>query len=180
MRRAAIAASAALWPALVLAGCGSGSTPSPTPPPTSAAATAVDPCLVGTWKAVSVTGSLTDPGGSAIRLAGGAGGVLTVNADGSLHIDDTNAQPDTGTANDGSVYTITSSGSGSGRVVTTAGQLTVTLDTTAAITQTIARNGTVLSSQTPTTATDTYQCTRGRTLVITSPGGIVSTYTAAG
>ncbi|MHB8717727.1 MAG: hypothetical protein ACYDAC_02390 [Candidatus Dormibacteria bacterium] len=167
--------------ALALGGTACGGSSGSATPSASAIATAVDPCVVGTWRAVSVAGSLTDSAGSLIHLSGGSGGTLTITGDGSLRIDDTRAQADTGTASDGTVYTITSSGEGSGSVRTSAGQFTVSLDASSAITQTIARNGSPVASQRPaSSATDTYTCSRGRSLVITSPGGIVSTFTPAG
>lgn len=143
--------------------------------------TALDPCVVGTWKTVSKTGSLTDPNGNVIAMTGGAGGVLTVNADGTVRIDDSAEKPDTGRGADGTAYTLTTTGMAGGRVQTGAGQITVTLDATAALTQTISRNGSPVASQTPSqTASNQYQCSRGKSLVTTSSSGVVTTYTPAG
>lgn len=138
----------------------------------------LDHCLVGTWKSMSISGGIT-VGGSRVTLAGGAGELLTITAVGSIRTDDSNTSPLTGTGADGGAYKLTQSGTATGTISATAGRITVKLDQPTPLTVTLSKNGTVLQSQHPGSATDSYTCTATSSLVITGGGGTVSTYSAA-
>ncbi|MDQ2961150.1 MAG: hypothetical protein M3R48_08920 [Candidatus Dormibacteraeota bacterium] len=161
-----------------VAACGSTPTPAATGSPSPAAT--VDRCLVGAWRTTSVTGTLGDGNGGTIAITGGAGKVLSIAADGALRIDNTATQPDSGKAADGTMYTITQVGSATGHVTAGGGTLTVTLDNPSGLTNSIARNGTTLSTAHPGKATDTYTCSRGQVLSVISSGGTVSRFAPAG
>jgi molecular chaperone DnaK len=166
----ALAAGAA---AVAICSCGSPTVSGATPTPSAAPP---DSCLVGTWKSVSISGGIT-VAGSRVTLSGGAGELLIITATGSIRTDDSSTAPLTGTASDGSVYKLAQSGTATGTISAAGGRITVTLDQPTPLTVTLSRNGTTVQSQHPGSATDSYMCAAGTSLVITGAGGTVSTYT---
>ena len=170
-RRFPIAPAAAAM-AIAVCSCGSSVDSGATATPT---AVALSTCLVGTWKSVSISGSIT-VAGSRVTLSGGAGELLTITAGGSIRTDDRTTAPLAGTASDGSAYTLAQSGTATGTISATGGRITVKLDQPTPLTITLSKNGTVLQSQHPGSATDSYTCAVGTSLVITGAGGTVSTY----
>lgn len=169
-RRSLIAGAAAL----AVPVCSCGSTPS-TATASPTAASALDACLVGIWKSTGVSGSIAISG-AAVTLTGGAGEVVTIAAPGTIRTDDSGMAPLTGTAPDGGAYKLVQSGTGTGTVSGTGGQLAVKLDQPTPVTVTLYKDGAVLQSQHPGNATDTYTCAPGASLVITSRGGTVIRY----
>jgi hypothetical protein len=144
----------------------------------SPTAAVLDHCLVGTWKSMTISGGLTISG-ARVNLTGGAGELLTITASGAIRTDDSNTAPLSGTATDGSVYRIAETGKGTGTITVTPGRIAVTLDQPTPITVTLTKNGTVMQTQHPGSATDSYSCSQGSSLVITGSGGTVSTYSPA-
>jgi hypothetical protein len=169
-----IAATAA---ALAVSSCDSspsgGATATATPAPV-----ALDHCLVGTWKSTTITGSITIAG-ARVTLSGGAGELLTIGASGSIRTDDSTTTPLTGTATDGSAYKLGQTGTATGTISASGGRIMVKLDQPTPLTVTLYKNGAVLQSQHPGSASDSYTCTAGASLVITGGGGTVSTYSPA-
>lgn len=170
-RRGLATVVAAAVTAVIACSCGSG-TGGATPTPT---AVALDHCLVGTWKSMTITGSIS-VGGARITLSGGAGELLTIAASGSIRTDDSNTTALTGTAADGTAYKLAQTGTATGTIGASAGRVAVKLDQPTPLTVTLFKNGAVLQSQHPGSATDSYTCTAGSSLVITGGGGTVSTY----
>ncbi len=152
--------------------CSCGSSPSDaTATPT---AVVLDHCLVGRWKSTNVTGSITIAG-SPVTLSGGAGEVITIAATGAISTDDSNTAPLTGAAA-GSRYMLAQSGTATGTISATGGRVAVKLDQPTTLSVTLSKDGTVVQSQHPGSATDSYTCAAGSSLVITGGGGTVSTY----
>jgi hypothetical protein len=138
-------------------------------------AAALDPCLVGTWTSTNISGGIT-VAGSRVTLSGGAGEVLTITAAGSIRTDDSHTAALTGTGADGSAYTLTQSGTATGAISASVGRISVRLDQPTSLTVTLSKNGTVLQSQHPGSATDSYTCSARSALAVTGGGGTVSTY----
>ncbi len=169
------------WPALVIAAaatavavCACASSPSGGASATPTAV-ALDHCLVGTWKSSTISGGITIAG-ARVTLSGGAGEVLTISASGSLGTDDTHTAPLSGAAPDGTAYKLVQSGTAFGSISATAGRIAVKLNQPTQLTVSLYRNGTLLQTQHPGSATDSYACAAGSSLVITGAGGTVSTY----
>jgi hypothetical protein len=100
---------------IALAACG-GSSPSATTSPSGTLA-AVDPCLVGTWTVVGQ--SQNSPANDEdITYSGGAGEVLTIDAQGGLTIDTHAAQPVV-FVSAGETFTATVAGTGRGTLSAT-------------------------------------------------------------
>ena len=74
------------------------------------------------------------------------------------------------------MYKLTQTGTATGTITAAGGRITVTLDQPTPLTVTLSKNGASLQSQHPGSATDSYTCTAGSSLVITGGGGTVSTY----
>ncbi len=164
--------------AMTVAVCSCGSSPgaaTATPSPTAAV---LDACLVGSWKSTDISGTIT-VSGAPITLTGGAGELLTITSAGTVRTDDSATTPLTGTGTDGSTYKLVQSGTGTGTIGGTAGQLQVKLDQPTPVTVTLSKNGAVLQTQHPGSATDSYTCAPGASLVITGRGGTVIRYTSA-
>ncbi len=157
---------------LCICSCGS---PQGTGAGASPTAVTLDHCLVGSWKSASISGGLT-VGAAEVNLTGGAGEVLVIDTSGALRTDDSNTAPLTGTAMDGTAYKITETGKGTGTVSATAGRIAVKLDQPTQVTVTLSKNGAVVQTQHPGSATDSYTCSPASSLVITGGGGTVSTY----
>jgi hypothetical protein len=155
----------------VASSCGSPAAPSSATP----TAVALDHCLVGRWKSSGISGTIVISGAS-VTLSGGAGEVLTVTAAGAIRTDDTNTTPLTGSAADGTAYKLAQTGTATGRITAAGGRITVTLDQPTPLTVSLYRNGALLQSQHPGSATDSYTCTAGSSLTITGGGGTVSSY----
>ena len=160
--------------AVTLAACACGSSTSVATPTPTASAT-LDRCLVGTWRSTSISGALAISGGP-VTLTGGAGEVLTIAPSGAVRTDDTATAPVTGVASDGTAYKLVQSGTATGTISAASGRAAVTLNQPTQLTVTLYRNGAVLQSQHPGAATDSYVCTSGSRLTITSGGGTVVTY----
>ena len=165
---AAVAGAAAILAVCSCASTSAGATPTPSAP-------TFDSCLVGTWKSMSISGTIT-VAGSRIALMGGAGEVLTIAASGGIRTDDTGTAPLTGMGTEGSVYTLAQSGTATGTIGAAGGRIAVKLDQPTSLTVTLSKNGTVVQSQHPGSATDSYTCAAGSSLVITGGGGTVSRY----
>ncbi len=172
---------------VAIAVCGCGSTPGPAATPTaSPTATAVvngpsglDHCLVGTWKSIGISGSLT-VGGADVNLTGGAGEVLTIAATGAIRTDDSSTAPITGSAPDGTAYELAQTGTGTGTITSAAAKVTITLDEPNTVTTTLYKNGTAVQTQHPGSANDSYTCTPGTALILTSAAGTVIKYSSPG
>ncbi len=174
MTRGALAiAAAAGGVAAVLCSCGD----APTATATSTA-TVVDGCVVGTWRTTSISGGITIAG-VRTALTGGAGELLVISPSGAIRTDDRNTAPLTGSGSDGSAYTLTQTGTATGTVTAVSGHMTVTLDQPTPLTVSLYKNGVLLQSQHPGSATDSYTCAPASSLVITGAGGTVSTYAHA-
>lgn len=91
-------------------------------PETPTAAVTVDPCVVGTWTATSVTGS-TDVNGTPLSITGGGDGqVVTFNSDGSAVIDNGKMSPITLQGN-GRDFTEKFSGVAHGTITVSGGKI---------------------------------------------------------
>jgi hypothetical protein len=165
--------------AAILCSCGSSAAPAVTTVPTnrlsSPSPAALDACLPGRWKSTVVTTSVTISN-SPVALAGGAGEVLVIGSSGTISTDDSNTAALTGTAADGTVYKVTQTGFGNGRVSSTNGKITVTLAQPNTLFVSLYKNGVEVQSQQPGSASDFYMCSAGTSLVVTSPGGTVVKY----
>jgi hypothetical protein len=155
-----------------------GTTPAATPSAAVAGPSAVDRCLVGTWKSIGITGTVAI-GGAQITLSGGAGEVITIDAGGAVRTDDSNTAPVGGTAPNGTDYRIVQSGTGTGTIASSGGRMKVTLSQPTTLTVNLYKNGTVIQSQHPGSANDSYTCTAGTSLIITGGGGTVTKYSPA-
>ncbi len=171
MTRCGLAIAMTATAAAVLCSCDS----SPASSSASPTAVALDHCVVGTWKSTNISGGITIAG-ARVTLSGGAGELVTVASSGTIRTDDSNTAPLTGTAADGSAYKLAQTGSATGTVTAAGGRLAVKLDQPTPLTVSLYKNGALLQSQHPGSATDTYSCTAGSSLVITGGGGTVSTY----
>jgi hypothetical protein len=96
-------------------------TPTAGPASTAAASAAIDPCLVGTWKATSEHQKQDFPSIGQITLTG-QGEVSHVRADGTVDDDYSQATPYTGSYNGHSI-TMTVTGTVHSRITTSAGTL---------------------------------------------------------
>ena len=165
--------------AAILCSCGSSAAPAVTTVPTnrlsSPSPSALDACLPGRWKSTVVSTSLTISN-SPVPLAGGAGEVLVIGSSGSISTDDSNTAALTGTASDGTVYKVTQTGFGNGRVSSTNGKITVTLAQPNTLFVSLYKNGVEVQSQQPGSARDFYMCIAGTSLAVTRPGGTVVKY----
>lgn len=171
--------------AAALCACGSTAGPAATPQ-ASPTATAVvngpsglDRCLVGTWKSIGISGSLT-VGSADVTLSGGAGEVLIIAASGAVRSDDSATAPITGSAPDGAAYELVQTGAGTGTITSAAGKVTIALDKPNTVTTTLYKNGTAVQSQHPGSANDAYTCMLGTALTLTSAAGTVIRYSSAG
>jgi hypothetical protein len=136
---------------------------------------AVDPCLVGTWKSMSISGSFT-LGGAQINLNGGAGEVLAIDAGGAIHTDDSNTAPVGGRAPDGTDYRLVQSGTAVGSIGSSGGRIKVNLNQPTTLTVTLYKNGNAIQSQHPGSANDSYTCSARTSLIVTGSGGTVTKY----
>jgi len=118
--RDAVKAAITLPVILSIVACGASSAS----PPRAAATPAVDRCLVGTWTTTPLSGSSVQDG-EPITYSGGAGETFTIAADGVLTIKTSNAAPIIMSAPT-RTFTLTSSGTGVGKVTTTGSLLTFT------------------------------------------------------
>jgi hypothetical protein len=178
--RALVLGVSALAAAAAVAACDDAATTSSAgPTPTAAAGpSAVDPCLVGTWKSTGITGTFTI-GGAVVRLAGGSGEVLTIDAGGRIHTDDSSTAPVGGTAPGGADYRLVQSGTATGTIASSGGRIKVDLDQPTTLTVTLYKNGNAIQSQHPGSANDSYTCASRSSLVITGGGGTVTRYAPA-
>lgn len=94
------------------------------PPPRAASTPAVDKCLVGTWTTTPLSGNSVQDG-EPITYSGGDGETFTITADGGLTIKTSNAAPIVMTAPT-RTFTLTSTGTGLGKIVTYGTILTFT------------------------------------------------------
>jgi hypothetical protein len=114
-------AIAATIPALLfIVGCGASSAT----PPKAASTAAVDKCLVGTWTTTPLSGSSVQDG-EPITYSGGAGETLTITASGAVTIKTSHAAPIVMTAPN-RTFTLTTTGTGVGKVTTTGNVLIFT------------------------------------------------------
>lgn len=162
--------------ALGIAACGGSTTSSGaggTPTPTAS----VDSCLVGTWTSTGASGSSNATGTVIMATGGGAGEVLTINADGTLTADDTNMTPITLTAG-GQTYTDKLSGTAMGTITASNGSLSYTRGSGSTSTsQVFGPDGAPAGTPAPDKDfTATYSCTAGQSLTVTQSGGSVLTY----
>ncbi len=167
--------------AITICSCGSSAAAPATPTPTSVptpTASSLDPCLVGTWKSNAISASLT-VGGAAVKLTGGAGEVLTIAATRIIRTDDSGTVPLTGTAVDGTAYKVAQTGTASGTITSAAGKITVKLDQPNTLSVVLYKNGVLVQSQSPGSASDSYMCTVGTSLIVTSAGGTMVKYSPA-
>ena len=162
--------------ALAVAGCGSSSSPTASTssaPTASGVAGSTDSCLVGNWTATGISGSTTQ-NGVTYTFSGGGGDKVTVAADGTTHIDNTNDQPQVATGSDGSIVKAQSGGQGTGKITTAGNQLTFTIDAANAATLTIQSldaSGMPVGTPGPTGGfTATYTCTKGQSFSFNTKG----------
>jgi hypothetical protein len=157
---------------LVAVGCESAETPvstasaSAVPTPT---APVIDACIVGTWRAT--VGMLPQTfEGAPVTATGGAGTVLTYNADGSYSGDFAKAQPYVATTSDGHRISVTATGSVVGTFTTIGGELNLT-DSHTTLTVTVRVDGAVTSSAAASsTSSAEYTCTAGSHLTLSADG----------
>lgn len=153
--------------AAALAACGSSTgQPSPT------VIAGLDPCVVGTWKSASVSGTVTSADGSLhIPLSGGAGQQAVIRADGTVTLVYDGSEPEHGTGTDGGTYTITNAGQFAGKLRTSGNQATLDVTDAGTATQTITKDGTVLQKSAPQPEqVSTYTCKSRSTLAVTTFG----------
>lgn len=176
---------------LLLAACGGSGSTSPSGNPSSSSAPAsqsaepsgsgstagLDSCVVGSWKTTGVSGSAKLSASVTLQLTGGgAGGVITVNQDGSFKEDYSGDTPWTATGSDGGTYQVAFAGSLVGTVTASQGQATLTISSGSNATQTISKDGASqgqIQAQ-PSTSHDTYTCTAGAALSVTGSDGITT------
>jgi len=115
-----VKAAATLPVFLCLVACGASSTSSPRTAPTPA----VDKCLVGTWKTTPLSGSSVQDG-EPITYSGGEGEIFTITANGAVTIKTNNAAPVVMSAPT-RTFTLTTTGTGVGKVTTRGSVLTYT------------------------------------------------------
>lgn len=152
----------------VLAACGSSTDSKPTP----TVIAGLDPCVVGSWKSVSVSGTVTSADGSLhIPLSGGAGQQAVIRPDGTVTLVYDGSDPEKGTGTDGATYTIANAGQFAGKLRTSGNQATLDVIDAGSATQTISRNGTVLQKSDPQPEqVSTYTCKSRSTLAVTTFG----------
>jgi hypothetical protein len=156
--------------AAALAACGSSTQPSPT------VIAGLDPCVVGSWKSVGVSGTVTSADGSLhIPLSGGAGQQAVIRANGTVALVYDGSDPEKGTGSDGAAYTITNAGQFAAKLRTSGHQATLDVTDTGTATQTISRNGTVLQKSDPQPEqVSTYTCKPHTSFGVTTFGITVS------
>jgi len=93
-------------------------------PPTAASTRAVDKCLVGTWTTTPLSGSSVQDG-ELITYSGGEGETFTITASGAVTIKTSNAAPIIMSAPT-RTFTLTTTGTGVGKVTTNGSVLTFT------------------------------------------------------
>ena len=132
----------------------------------------LDPCTVGTWKSVSVSGTVTSSDGSLrIPLSGGAGQMVVIRADGTATLSYDGSDAEHGMGSDGATYTIANAGQFSGRVRTSGKQATLDVTDAGNATQTISKNGTVLQRSDPQPEqVSMYTCQSHSSLAVTTSG----------
>jgi hypothetical protein len=162
-----------------LVGCGAGGNGTSSASPSAA----IDDCLVGSWVSSAVSASAN---GQPVQVTGGSGERLTINADGTVNIDDSDATVMDISAG-GQVAHVKQSGQGTGKLATRNGsKVTLTLDSgSSLVTEQVDAGGGVVGTPAaaPTTVDGTYQCTAGQELKLTSSqsdGTQTVTYTPAG
>ena len=153
--------------AAALAACGSSSDK-----PTPTVVAGLDPCVVGSWRSVGVSGTVTSADGSLhIPLSGGAGQQAVIRPDGSVTLVYDGSDPEKGTGTDGATYTITNAGQLAGRLRTSGNQATLDITDAGNATQTISKNGTVLQKSDPQAEqVSTYTCKSRSTFAVTTFG----------
>jgi hypothetical protein len=169
---------------VALAGCGGSGNSSPTSSSTetpSPSHGSVDGCLVGTWVATSVRGTL---GGQTAQVNGGTGEKISFTADGSVLIDDSAVTVMSIAAN-GKTVELKQSGQGTGKVTSGGtGKITVTLDSNNTLSnQVLDATGAPLGTPEPAPASLAvdYKCTAGQELQLTqhqSSGDVTVVYQA--
>ena len=153
--------------AMALAACGS-STGQPSP----SVIAGLDPCVVGSWKSVSVSGTVTSADGSLhIPLSGGAGQHVVIRADGTVTLVYDGSDPEQGTGTDGAAYSITDTGQFAGKLRTSGNQATLDVTDAGTATQTITKDSTVLQKSAPQPEqVSTYACKSRSTFAVTTFG----------
>jgi len=111
-----VKAAAAIPLMVSLIACGASSASPPTP--------SVDRCLVGTWTTTPLSGSSVQ-NGEQITYSGGEGETFTITANGAMTIKTSNAAPVVMTAPT-RTFTLTTTGTGVGKVTTKGSVLTYT------------------------------------------------------
>jgi len=153
--------------AVALAACGSSSDK-----PTPTVIAGLDPCLVGSWKSVGVSGTVTSADGSLhIPLSGGAGRHAVIRPDGGVTLVYDGSDPEKGIGSDGATYTIDNAGQFAGKLRTSGNQATLDVTDSGNATQTISKNGTALQKSAPQPEqVSTYTCKSRSTLAVTTFG----------
>lgn len=165
---------------LAAAGCGSnGSSPAAGGPPSSEPATtvsgtsttAVDPCLVGTWRSTSATGTIGNGNLHITLTGGGSGAVVVIRSDGAVGESFDSMQPISGTGSDHNSYTLAFSGAVQGQLQAANGQSQLRLLNPDKETVTVSQGTKVLATSHPAaTGPSTYSCSSGQSLAVTSGG----------
>lgn len=153
--------------AAALAACGSATTQ-----PSATVIAGLDPCVVGSWKSVSVSGTVTSADGSLhIPLSGGAGQQAVIRRDGTVTLAYEGSDPEKGNGSDGATYTITNAGQFAGKLRTSGHQATLDVTDAGTATQTISKNGTLLQKSAPQPEqVSTYTCKSHSALAVTTFG----------
>lgn len=153
--------------ATALAACGSS-----TAQPSATVIAGLDPCVVGSWKSVGVSGTVTSADGSLhIPLTGGAGQQAVIRPDGTVTLTYDGSDPEKGNGSDGATYTITNAGQFAGKLRTSGNQTTLDVTDAGNATQTISKNGTVLQKSDPQAEqVSTYTCKSRSTFAVTTFG----------
>jgi hypothetical protein len=177
---------------LAVTACGGSGSPTPsgaTSPSGSAAAASqsaapsgsaggVDSCVVGSWKTTGVAGNVKLNAATTVVLSGGgAGAVFQIGSDGKFKEDFSNETPYTGAGSDGSQYQVAFTGQIDGTLTAANGQATLTIAAGSTAMQTISKDGVQqgqgIQAQ-PGSENDTYTCTAGAALSVTSGDGITT------
>src|SRR3954452_24051488 len=131
LRGRILATPLAVFAAIVsISGCGGSSSKStsqqnappsnPVSPTPGTTQTALDPCVVGSWKSTDASGQIPTSGGQKVIVSGGQGHVLTIGKDGRFTENFTNTQPLLSGVGD---VEVDFSGTGTGRASTAGGRL---------------------------------------------------------
>lgn len=129
---------------------------------------AIDGCLVGSWKSTGLTTV------GQLKLAGGAGELLTVDADGTYFYDYSQMQPYSGTTAGGDQIEDTITGTLTGQFHTRDGTWTTSVDDPSTMELSIRKNGVLVATgHASGSDSGSYTCQPHRHLTISDSTGVI-------